>query len=279
MLLPGHPPVSAGRAPCTWIRKASDAETLRRAASDRLTPVRLDVTDSRSIADAADLVANAVGPGGLTGLVNNAGIAVGGPLEFLDLEDLRRQMEVNLIGPVAVSQALMPLLRMAGGRIVNIGSVSGRIAAPFVGPYAASKFALGALSDALRLELEPWGIGVLVVDPGPVDTPIWGKSLAEDVARQSRMPVEGRRLYGRALEAVREHVASAGQAGMSPQAVAEVVAHALSVRRPKARYLVGRGLWCRIALLRAIPTRWRDGLIRRGMGLGEAGKCKMQNEN
>ena len=258
------------------IRKASAAEELRRAASGRLTPVLLDVTDSRSIEEASAAVAEAVGPDGLTGLVNNAGIAVGGPLEFLALDDLRRQMEVNLIGQVAVTQALLPLLRFGRGRIVNIGSVSGRIAAPFLGPYAASKFAFGALSDALRLELEPWGIRVVVVDPGPVDTPIWAKSLAEDAARQSRMPVEGQRLYGRALEAVREHVAAAGQTGMSPQDVAVVVARALSVRRPRARYLVGSGLWLQIPFLRALPTRWCDGLIRRGMGLRAAGR-EMQN--
>ena len=259
------------------IRKTSDAEEIRQSASERLTPVLLDVTDSHSVAGASEAVGQAVGASGLAGLVNNAGIAVGGPLEFLALEDLRRQMEVNLVGQVAVTQALLPLLRTGRGRIVNIGSVSGRVAAPFLGPYAASKFALGALSDALRLELEPWGIQVVMVDPGPVDTPIWAKSLAEDAARQSRMPAEGQRLYGRALAAIREHVALAGQDGMPPQDVAEVVARALSVRRPKARYLVGRGLWLTIPFLRAIPTRWRDELIRREMGLKAAGR-EMQNE-
>ena len=259
------------------IRKTSDAEEIRQSASERLTPVLLDVTDSHSVAGASEAVGQAVGASGLAGLVNNAGIAVGGPLEFLALEDLRRQMEVNLVGQVAVTQALLPLLRTGRGRIVNIGSVSGRVAAPFLGPYAASKFALGALSDALRLELAPWGIQVVMVDPGPVDTPIWAKSLAEDAARQSRMPAEGQRLYGRALAAIREHVALAGQDGMPPQDVAEVVARALSVRRPKARYLVGRGLWLTIPFLRAIPTRWRDELIRREMGLKAAGR-EMQNE-
>lgn len=259
------------------IRKTSDAEEIRQSASERLTPVLLDVTDSHSVAGASEAVGQAVGASGLAGLVNNAGIAVGGPLEFLALEDLRRQMEVNLVGQVAVTQALLPLLRTGRGRIVNIGSVSGRVAAPFLGPYAASKFALGALSDALRLELEPWGIQVVMVDPGPVDTPIWAKSLAEDAARQSRMPAEGQRLYGRALSAIREHVALAGQGGMPTQDVAEVVARALSVRRPKARYLVGRGLWLTIPFLRAIPTRWRDELIRREMGLKAAGR-EMQNE-
>ena len=260
------------------IRKESDAEALRQSGSERLTPIRLDVTDSGSIAEAADVVRREVGGNGLLGLVNNAGIAVGGPLEFLPLEDMRRLMEVNLIGTLAVTQALLPLLRSGRGRIVNIGSVSGRVAAPFLGPYAASKFALEAMSDALRLEVAPWGIYVAMVEPGAVDTPIWGKALSEDAERLSARPEIGRTLYGRAVEAVRRHVEATAESGMPAQVVAEAVAHALCARRPKARYHVGRGLRLRVAFLTAIPTRWRDKLIQWGMGLeGEGGE--MQDEN
>ena len=141
-------------------------------------PLRLDVTDAGQIAAAAELVANVVGEAGLAGLVNNAGIAVPGPLELLPIDAWRRQLEVNVIGQVAVTQAFLPLLRKGRGRLVNIGSVNGGLAIPYMAPYSASKFALEAITDALRTELRPFGIQVAAVEPGPIHTPIWEKSLA-----------------------------------------------------------------------------------------------------
>ena len=158
------------------IRKSADGEALQEVASDRLRPVYLDVTDGESIRAAAEIVEAGCGASGLSGLVNNAGIVIAGPLEFLPLVSLRSQLEINVVGQIAVTQELLALLRRARGSIVNMSSVSGRVAAPFLGPYSASKFALEALSDSMRLELRPWGISVSVVEPGPIATPIWEKS-------------------------------------------------------------------------------------------------------
>src|SRR5574341_29762 len=150
------------------VRRPSDGETLKAKASARLTPVVMDVTDVASIDRAVETVKQAVGSVGLAGLVNNAGIGVGGPLEVVPLADLRKQFEVNVIGQVAVTQAFLPLLRQGRGRIVNMGSIAGRVVMPFMGPYSASKFALEALTDAMRLEFQPWGIQVSIVEPGAI---------------------------------------------------------------------------------------------------------------
>jgi NAD(P)-dependent dehydrogenase (short-subunit alcohol dehydrogenase family) len=158
------------------VRRMEDGEALKAQASTRLQPIILDVTDTKSIEEARQVVAELVGARGVAGLVNNAGIAVAGPLETVPIADLRRQFEVNVIGQVAVTQAFLPLLRRGRGRIVNMGSIAGRAAMPVMGPYSASKFALEALTDALRLEVQQWGIQVSIVEPGAIATPIWTKS-------------------------------------------------------------------------------------------------------
>src|SRR5512135_480609 len=181
------------------IRKDSDAASLRSDASARLVPVYLDVTDARSITAAVDAVSNLVGASGLSGLVNNAGIPYGGPVEYLALDRVRHLYEVNFFGVIAVTQAFLPLVRRARGRIVNMSSVGGMVSAPFVSPYASSKFALEALSDSLRMELHPWHIEVSSIQPGAIDTPIWNKAgnvlqgLVQDV------PSQGLKLYGDAI--------------------------------------------------------------------------------
>lgn len=159
------------------VRRQQDGDALRRKASERLAPVMLDVTDLLSAQSASDSVAAATGGVGLAGLVNNAGTAVAAPIEFLPLGELRRQLEVNVVGQIAVTQAFLPLLRQGSGRIMNIGSVSGRIASPLLGAYTASKFAMEGLTDTLRRELSPWGVAVSIVEPGRIATPIWEKSL------------------------------------------------------------------------------------------------------
>ena len=148
------------------VRRISDGELLQQKTSDRLVPVLLDVTSQESIASAKELISAQIHPAGLFGLFNNAGIPLGGALEALDLDDFRSQMEVNLIGAIAMTQAFLPLLRKGNGRIINMSSISGLIALPFVGPYAATKFALEAISDSLRVELKPWGISVSLVEAG-----------------------------------------------------------------------------------------------------------------
>jgi NAD(P)-dependent dehydrogenase (short-subunit alcohol dehydrogenase family) len=244
-------------------RSPADGESLRAQGSDRLIPVRVDVTDADSLARMAEEVGCAVGGAGLRGLVNNAGIAVAAPLEFLPLDALRRQLEVNVVGQVAVTQALLPLLRTARGRIVNIGSVSGRFAAPFLGPYAASKHAMEALNDSLRLELRPWGIQVAMVEPGAIATPIWKRSLAAAEEMIEGFPPEAEALYGGPMGTLRERVEALD--GTAPAEVALAVVHALTARRAKARYVVGRDAKVRIAIGR-LPTRLRDLLVARALG-------------
>jgi NAD(P)-dependent dehydrogenase (short-subunit alcohol dehydrogenase family) len=248
------------------VRRAADGEALRQEASPRLTPVILDVTDHGSVEAAARTVGTAVGDRGLAGLVNNAGIVIGGPLEYLPLDELRNQLEVNVIGQVRVTQAFLPLIRSGRGRVVNMGSVSGRIAAPILGPYASSKFALRALNDSLRLELKTWGIEVVLVEPWAIQTPIWEKSLAAAGRLARRLPREAVRLYGPMIRAVGQHAEEAGKAGLPVSSVVRAVEKALRARRPRAHYVVGGRL--RLAVLSGVlPARIRDWLIRRGMGI------------
>ncbi|MGA3325839.1 MAG: SDR family oxidoreductase [Terriglobia bacterium] len=250
------------------IRKAADGESLRQRASARLVPVRLDISDEAEVGQAARNVIEALGGEGLAGLVNNAGIVVGGMLEFLPLEALRRQLEVNVVGQIAVTQAFLPSLRKARGRIVNMGSVSGLISGPFTGAYSASKFALEALTDSLRLELRPWKIHVSIVEPGFIQTPIVSKSLAAAEALRAQLPEEALQLYGASLRAVREGTERAAAQAASTEVVVKAVVHALAARRPRTRYVVGQHSGFRISLTRALlPDRWRDALIARYMGL------------
>jgi NAD(P)-dependent dehydrogenase (short-subunit alcohol dehydrogenase family) len=191
----------------------------------------------------------------LDGLVNNAGIAVAGPLEFLDVDELRRQLEVNVIGQLRVTQLALPALRKSGGRIVNVGSISGRSALPFLGAYAMSKFALEAMTDSLRVELRPWGIHVAIVEPGTIKTPMWTRERPDP-------PPEGLALYGDRLAAFRSFALRRSEGGAPAEAVAETVEHALTAERPKARYLVGRDAKLRAGVER-LPNRLRDRVYKR----------------
>jgi NAD(P)-dependent dehydrogenase (short-subunit alcohol dehydrogenase family) len=242
------------------VRRAEDATRLRDQLGGRVLPVLLDVTDPDAVAATAELVGGEVDDRGLTGLVNNAGIAVAAPLEFLPPAELRRQLDVNVVGQHAVTQALVPLLRRGRGRIVNLGSIGDRVVAPVTGPYHVSKFALRALSDTLRLELSPWGIEVVLVEPGAVATPIWETSIAAAERLRQALPPNVEELYGRAMAAARAGALRNAARGMPAAEVATVVARALTVRRPRTRYLVGTD--ARVAAIVArLPDRLRDRLI------------------
>lgn len=243
------------------VRKEADAKALQNAASERLLPIFVDVTDSDSVAAAVTQVSESLGRAELIGLVNNAGIALGGPLEFLPIARIRTQLEVNILGQISVTQAFLPLLRKARGRVINMSSISGRVASPLLGPYAASKFALEALSDSLRVELQPWGIEVVCIEPGAIKTPIWEKSLtaADDIIRE--LPEQAKVLYGREMANLRESTLQTGQQGTPPEAVARAVEHALLSKRPKTRYLVGRDAKIGAFLTQILPDRWRDWLF------------------
>jgi NAD(P)-dependent dehydrogenase (short-subunit alcohol dehydrogenase family) len=240
------------------VRTDEAADRLQRASANAVEPVRLDVCDEAAIRAVAELIERETAGAGLHGLVNNAGVAIAAPLEFLPLDLLRRQLEVNVVGQLAVTQAMLPALRAARGRVVNVGSISGRIAMPFLGPYAASKFALEALTDALRVELRPWGIHVAVIEPGVIATPIWQRGLAAADAMVERLPPAAHKLYGHAMAVMRHKVAQLR--GQPVRIVTRPVVHALSARRPRARYVVGLDARSRL-VLNALPWRVRDYVI------------------
>ena len=252
------------------VRKEEDGERVRSQLGESFTPLTFDVTDEVAIRAAALEVEKAVGEKGLNGLVNNAGIGVYGPLTHLSLDEVRRQMEVNFFGVLAVTQAFLPLLGArknaphSPGRIVNISSVSGKIAFPFFGPYSASKHALEAISHTLRRELLLYGIDVILIGPGAVKTPIWDKGGQEDAAgRFSETD------YGAILADFQESAIENGKQGLPPEAVGRAIRKALEVKKPKVRYIVvGNSLrdWF-IPLY--LPSRWLDNLIGKSLGLSK----------
>lgn len=237
------------------VRTPADADRLR---AERIEPVTIDVTEPATIA----AVAARLGDEPLHGLVNNAGTALAMPLEFLPLEQLRGQLEVNLVGHVAVTQALLPNLRAARGRIVNVGSIAGRSALPFLGAYAASKHALEAVTDVLRVELRPFGIEVTVIEPGTIATPIWRKGGDRFQELAADLPTELGVLYGGRMAAFRRAAAAAGRRAEPADVVAVVVELALNEERPKPRYVVGRDARRR-ALVERLPARLRDRVYER----------------
>lgn len=245
------------------VRSAEDGHRLAAAASNRLHWLLLDVTDAAQVASARDVVGHALEGRGLDALVNNAGVAVAAPVEFVPLDAFRRQFEVNVFGLVAVTQSLLPLLRKARGRIVNIGSIAGRVTTPLMSPYCASKHAVEAVTDALRLELRPWGIEVSVIEPGVVATPIWEKGTAEMQERLATMPPEAIQLYDPLIRAMTSVVRHAPRRAVPPEAVVDAVRHALESPRPRARYVVGRDAKIRLFLQTMLPRRWMDGLVHR----------------
>jgi NAD(P)-dependent dehydrogenase (short-subunit alcohol dehydrogenase family) len=252
------------------VRKPADAERLRSRGSPRLCPILLDVTDADAVAGAVATVAAAVGERGLAGVVNNSGIAMGGPLEYLSTDELRLQFEVNVFGLHEVTRAFLPLVRLGRGRIVHIGSIAGRITSPFTGPYAASKHAVEALTDALRLELAPEGLHVAVVEPGQIRTPIWDKGRAAFAAVAGRIPPEGMARYGARLRVLEWMVERAPRVAAPPEAVGAAVIHALESAEPRTRYVVGRDARVRLVLARLLPDRLMDALVLRVMKRVEA---------
>jgi NAD(P)-dependent dehydrogenase (short-subunit alcohol dehydrogenase family) len=229
-----------------------------------IEPVELDVTDEDSIAAAVDRAKELTDDEGLVGVVNNAGEPVTGPLEVLPTADFRRELEVNLVGPLAVTQAFLPMLRASEGRIVFVTSVGGKIVLPFAGAYHASKFGLEAVVEALRQELRGSGVEVIAVAPGVTDSKIWEKADAQSRKLLEGLPAPQRNLYEADMRRFREHIQAAAKGGnMAPKRVAETVERALSSRRPATRYPVGRAAQAVTALRPFIPDRVFDALARR----------------
>jgi NAD(P)-dependent dehydrogenase (short-subunit alcohol dehydrogenase family) len=241
------------------VRREEDAERLR---DQGLTPVQLDVTVPAQLAAARA----EIGDGPLAGLVNNAGIICGGPLEFLPINDLRQQLEVSVVGALAVTQAFFGGLRAGRGRIVNIGSIQGRLAAPMIGAYAVAKFAVEALTDSLRRELTPEGIEVIVIEPGGVKTPGLGKANQWVEQLRDDGPPELVSRYGSMIAAMIDSTSKIDQqTGIEATAVAKVVGKALTVRRPRTRYLVGRDAKIQAMMAEILPDRVIDRLILRAL--------------
>jgi NAD(P)-dependent dehydrogenase (short-subunit alcohol dehydrogenase family) len=247
------------------VRREEDGESLRAAASERLAPLMLDVTSPEQIAAAAERIA-AESENGLHGLVNNAGIAVPGPLETLPLDQFRRQLEVGLVSYLAVTQAFLPQIRGAGGRVVFLSSIGGRTPFPLNGAYHAAKFGTEAIGDCFRQELAQWGIRVAIIEPGSIDTPIWtrGEANAEEILASSP---ETERLYGPAIERFREVVRQTAERGIPPERVAKAIVHALESKRPRSRYLVGIDAKLQARIMPLIPTPVLDRLVGRHLRL------------
>lgn len=249
------------------VRRDEDADAFRARFGDRATPLLFDVTDGPAVRRAADTVGEALGEGRLAGLVNNAGVAAPGPLLHLPIDELRRQLEINVVAQVAVTQAFAPLLGAARGRagapgrIVNISSTSGRLATPFLGAYCASKHAIEALSDALRRELLIYGIDVIVVEPGAVVTPIWDKAEGADYT-----PYDGTD-YRKSFAALRDLMISEGRRGLQVEKIAGAVARALTAPSPPARIAVVPQRLKNWTIPRLLPDRALDRFVAKLIGL------------
>ena len=245
------------------VRKQADAERLSCEFGPNFIALLFDVTEASAVRVAAEQVQVALGGEALAGLVNNAGIAVAGPLLYIDPDELRRQLEVNVVGQVLVTQAFAPLLAAQGrekaGRIVMISSVGGKNASPFMGPYNASKFALEGLSESLRRELILLGIDVIVVAPGAVATPIWDKAEQIDVSRYDNTP------YAKSLRGVRDYMLVNGRKGLKPETLGEAVYQALTAAKPRARYTVTPDPLQNF-LMTTLPKRMVDRLIAKRLG-------------
>jgi NAD(P)-dependent dehydrogenase (short-subunit alcohol dehydrogenase family) len=245
------------------VRKPTDGTALRQRTAGELTPLLLDVTDPAQIRAAADTIAAHTGTAGLDGLVNNAGIGVFGPLELIPIEQFRRLLEVNLTGQLAVTQALLPLLRQARGRIIMIGSIGARFTPPFVGALAASKSALATLGEALRQELAPWDIRVVVIEPASVRTEAVDKLNHDAQQLLNQATPDGRALYQDAFRRLVATFAAQHDQGSPPEVIAEAVAHALTTPQPRAHDLVGKHARRMAILAAALPTPVLDALRRK----------------
>src|SRR4051812_25228852 len=245
------------------VRRAEDGEALVAAAgSGRISSVTLDITDADQVA-----ALEAALPARLDAVVNNAGIVVGGPVEAVPLDDLRRQLEVNLVGQVAITQAVTPRLRESRGRAVFVSSLSGRVATPMTGPYNASKFALEGLVDALRMEVRPWGVRVILVEPAQTDTDMWREANAAFDEAVAALAPEQRELYAKHIEGWRKSIPRSQKMASSVDGVAGTIERALTTRRPRARYVVGLGPRVQGAMSSLTPTAAMDAVLRAAMGV------------
>jgi NAD(P)-dependent dehydrogenase (short-subunit alcohol dehydrogenase family) len=256
----------AGWTVFAGVRDSAAGESLvGDAPGGRVIPLTLDVTDAVQIDQARERVERETGPAGLDALVNNAGIGIGGPLELVPQEDLRRQFDVNVFAQMAVTQALLPALRTAHGRLVFVSSIGGRVAMAFTAPYAASKHALEAFGDALRVELRTSNVRVALIEPGSVATPIWEKT--RELEEKLTIPASLQAEYGHVPAAMKKTIESTAARGVPAEQVAETIEGALTAKRMKARYVIGRDARAMIAARRLLPDHVFDRLAKRALGV------------
>jgi NAD(P)-dependent dehydrogenase (short-subunit alcohol dehydrogenase family) len=253
------------------IRNEADGKALHAASNGGIVPVYIDVTEEESIAAAVAQVAQTTGAAGLAGLVNNAGIGAPWPMELIPLDEYRHQLEVNLIGQLAVTQAFLPLVKRAKGRIINVGSEGGRITMPFLGPITSAKHALVSVNDALRMELRPWGVHVSIVEPGATQSNAPTKLVENGRHAQAELfSPQGRTDYGGGFMHVIEKIAAGHERiGSPPEVIAEAVVKAMTARRPRTRYPIGGHARLLTRLRRVLPDRAMDTLFIRMLGLGD----------
>jgi NAD(P)-dependent dehydrogenase (short-subunit alcohol dehydrogenase family) len=253
------------------VREKSAAEKLARLDVENIVPVFIDITNPAMIDEAFELIAEKTGAQGLYGLINNAGIGFGAPIEYIPFEQLKKVFEINVFGQIAMIQKFLPLIRKARGRIVNISSISGRLPQPYQSTYSAAKMALESFSDSLRVELRPWDIRVCVIEPGSVNTPIWNKSIEETWQLFAQYPLSGQELYKPSIEAFLNAANKFYQNSIPPQAVAKAATHALTARTPHTRYIVGKDAILLYYLIKPLPDMMRDWVLARLMGLPKKG--------
>ena len=249
------------------VRKQSDADAAREALGEHFTPLIFDVTQNEAVLAAAEQVQTALAGQPLNGLVNNAGVSTAAPMRYVSIEEIQALFDVNVYGMVRTIQAFLPLLEgdvnlaAAPGKIINMSSVSGRISVPFMGPYSMSKYAVEALSDALRGELLPHGIDVVIIEPGPVKTPIFEKTENLDFSPYAETE------YHTALQRVQKATQSMGARGLEPDTIGTLVLDILTTAKPKTRYPILKNKFTRWTLPKLIPTRRLDRLMAKRMGL------------
>jgi len=270
-----HALMESGFTVLAGVRTDADRKALLQTQTDcrRLHPLLLDVTDDEQVQAAVAVADQLGGKDGLFAVVNNAGISVPGPVEYVPLEEFRRAFEVNLVGQLRVIQAFLPLIRRAKGRIVQVSSALGRLAMPLSGPYASSKYALEGLTDSLRRELRPWGIRVSLIEPGSVSSAIWEKIDAQARAIQRALPGEMQKIYAPLAEPMTYIWKEAELRAVSPVIAARAVLHALNSRHPRTRYLVGPDAYAVAALSRLVPARAMDWLLKMFLRKVRSSKC------
>jgi NAD(P)-dependent dehydrogenase (short-subunit alcohol dehydrogenase family) len=253
---------AAGWDVIAGVRQAQDGDELAQAVPGRICSVVLDLTDEQQVAALDQAL-----PARLDAVVNNAGIAVAGPLEAVPLAELRRQLEINVVGQAAVTQAVLPRLRQSRGRIVFVSSVSGRIATPMFAPYNASKFALEGMADALRMELAPWGVRVILIEPAQTDTDLWRNAEQTFTETVAALTPRHRELYAKHLEGMRKAIPMSQRMAAPVEGVAATIEKALTASRPRARYVVGANARVQAALGAVTPTAVLDWVLSKGLGV------------